>query len=114
MMNAKFHLSLDVENIGDSISFYSTLLGVLPSRQESAYAEFDHQLALSLALQEKTHCCLQGLKHVGLQVQTADEIHAIRERLKSAGYSIGANTACCSQNKFCLRDPSGYRWQVYL
>jgi predicted enzyme related to lactoylglutathione lyase len=112
-MNAKFHFSLDVENIRDSISFYSTLLGIPASKQESAYAQFDHQPALSLSLQEKTHCCLQGLKHIGLQVQTVNEVQAIRNRLESAGHPV-ADKACCSPDKFCLRDPTGYRWQVYI
>ncbi len=112
-MNAKFHLSLDVENIGDSISFYSTLLGVPPSKQELACAEFDHQPALTFQLQEKKHCCLQGLKHIGLQVQMVNEVQAIRNRLESAGHPV-ADKPCCSPEKFCLRDPTGYRWQVYI
>ncbi|HKW74484.1 MAG TPA: ArsI/CadI family heavy metal resistance metalloenzyme [Terriglobales bacterium] len=118
-MNARFHLSLDVENLETSVRFYSTLLASPPTKLKPGYAKFDlENPAVNLALQEKSHCCLQGLNHMGLRVQTRDEMLAIKKRLEAAGYETKAemNTTCCYalQDKFWVNDPSRYRWEVYI
>jgi catechol 2,3-dioxygenase-like lactoylglutathione lyase family enzyme len=118
-MNARFHLSLDVENLEESIRFYSTLLASPPTKLKPGYAKFDlENPAINLALQEKSHCCLQGLNHMGLRVQTSEEMLAVKRRLEAAGYLTRdeTNTTCCYalQDKFWVNDPSRYRWEVYI
>jgi catechol 2,3-dioxygenase-like lactoylglutathione lyase family enzyme len=117
-MNPKFHLSLDVESLDDSVGFYTTLFGVPPARIKPDYAEFEiKKPALNLILQPKGHCCLQGLNHMGLPMDTVQEMEAVRARLAAAGYPTqeDTNTICCYavQDKFWVRDPSRYRWEVY-
>jgi extradiol dioxygenase family protein len=118
-MNARFHLSLDVEDLDASVRFYSTLLDSPPTKLKPGYAKFDlENPAINLALQEKSHCCLQGLNHMGLRVQTTEEMLAAKERLEAAGYQTvdEMNTTCCYalQDKFWVSDPSRYRWEVYI
>lgn len=118
-MNARFHLSLDVQDLEASVRFYSTLLASSPTKLKPGYAKFDlENPAINLALQEKSHCCLQGLNHMGLRVQTAEEMLTIKSRLKTAGYQTEdeMNTTCCYalQDKFWVSDPSRYRWEVYI
>ena len=118
-MNAKFHLSLDVADLEASVRFYSTLLDSPPSKLKPGYAKFDlERPALNLTMQEKSHCCLQGLSHMGLRVDTVEEIQAIKRRLEGAGYRTAdeENTVCCYalQDKFWVNDPSDYRWEVYI
>ena len=118
-MNPKFHLSLDVASLEDSVRFYSALLNAPPTKHKPGYAKFDlASPPMNLAMQEKTHCCLQGLSHMGLRVQTAEEIQLIKKRLEDAGYKTldETNTTCCYalQDKFWVSDPSGYRWEVYI
>lgn len=118
-MNPKFHLSLDVADLEASVRFYSTLLASPPSKLKLGYAKFDlENPAINLALQEKTHCCLQGLNHMGLRAQTSEEMLAIKKRLEAAGYETTdeMNTTCCYalQDKFWVNDPSSYRWEVYI
>jgi extradiol dioxygenase family protein len=118
-MNARFHLSLDVEDLQASICFYSILLDSPPTKRKSGYAKFDlENPAINLALQEKSHCCLQGLNHMGLRVQTTEEMLVVKTRLKAAGYQTRdeSNTTCCYalQDKFWVNDPSRYRWEVYI
>lgn len=118
-MNPQFHLSLDVANLAESLRFYSTLLDSTPSKQKPGYAKFDMESpALTLALQEKTHCCLQGLNHMGLRVNSMEELLAFKHRLEQAGYKTQdeMNTTCCYalQDKFWVSDPSQYRWEVYI
>ena len=118
-MNPKFHLSLDVASLEDSVRFYSALLNAAPTKHKPGYAKFDlASPPINLAMQEKTHCCLQGLSHMGLRVQTTEEIQLIKKRLEDAGYKTldETNTTCCYalQDKFWVSDPSGYRWEVYI
>ena len=118
-MNPKFHLSLDVASLEDSVRFYSALLNAPPTKHKPGYAKFDlASPPINLAMQEKTHCCLQGLSHMGLRVQTAEEIQLIKKRLEDAGYKTldETNTICCYalQDKFWVSDPTGYRWEVYI
>jgi catechol 2,3-dioxygenase-like lactoylglutathione lyase family enzyme len=118
-MNAKFHLSLDVADLEASVRFYSTLLASPPSKLKPGYAKFDlENPAINLALQEKNHCCLQGLNHMGLRVRASDEILAVKKRLEAAGYKTEdeLNATCCYalQDKFWVHDPSSYRWEVYI
>lgn len=118
-MNPKFHLSLDVQNVDESVRFYSVLLGAAPTKHKPGYAKFDlDSPAINLAMQEKTHCCLQGLSHMGLRVNSGDEIQIIKKRMEQAGYLAKEemNTTCCYalQDKFWVSDPTGYRWEVYV
>lgn len=118
-MNARFHVSLDVEDLEASVRFYSTLLASPPTKLKPGYAKFDlENPAVNLALQERSHCCLQGLNHMGLRVQTTEEMLAVKNRLEAAGYQTRdeTNTTCCYalQDKFWVNDPSRYRWEVYI
>ncbi|MGH9579658.1 MAG: VOC family protein, partial [Terriglobales bacterium] len=73
---------------------------------------------VNLTLNEAQHCCLQGLSHLGIRVETLEQIAAARQRLEAAGYSIleEKQTTCCYalQDKIWAKDPSGYRWEVYV
>ena len=118
-MNAQFHLSLDVDNLEDSLRFYTTLLGVPPAKLKPDYAKFElQQPGLSLTMQPRSHCCLQGLNHMGLRMNTIEEVEAVKARLTDAGYATEdeLNVTCCYalQDKFWVRDPSRYRWEVYV
>jgi catechol 2,3-dioxygenase-like lactoylglutathione lyase family enzyme len=118
-MNPKFHLSLDVQDLEQSIRFYSVLLNAPVTKHKPGYAKFDLESpAINLAMQEKAHCCLQGLSHMGLRVETPEEMQTAKQRLEAAGYKTveEANTTCCYalQDKFWVADPTGYRWEVYM
>src|SRR6266576_4760108 len=83
----KLHLSLDVKNIEESIRFYSVLFDMKPTKLRPGYAKFDAEFpGVNLALQEKGHCCLQGLSHMGIRVPSLEQVAATRARLNDAGY----------------------------
>jgi catechol 2,3-dioxygenase-like lactoylglutathione lyase family enzyme len=118
-MNPKFHVSLDVESLDDSVRFYTTLFGVPPTKLKPDYARFDvENPPVNLTMQPKTHCCHQGLNHMGLLMNTLEEVEAIKVRLNAAGFATEdeLNTTCCYavQDKFWVRDPTKYRWEVYV
>ena len=118
-MNPKLHVSLDVKNVEESVRFYSALFDAPPTKLKPGYAKFDlDQPAINLTLQEATHCCLQGLSHMGLRVDSTDQVLAAKQRLNAAGIRTmdEMNTTCCHavQDKIWLTDPTGYRWEVYV
>jgi catechol 2,3-dioxygenase-like lactoylglutathione lyase family enzyme len=118
-MNPKLHVSLDVDNIEESVRFYSLLFNTQPTKLKPGYAKFDlENPAVNLTMQEAAHCCLQGLSHMGIRVDSTADVLAYRERLAKAGLKIDdeMETVCCHalQDKIWLRDPSGYRWEIYV
>jgi catechol 2,3-dioxygenase-like lactoylglutathione lyase family enzyme len=118
-MSPKLHLSLDVRNVEESVRFYSALFDAPPTKLKPGYAKFDlDQPAINLTMQQATHCCLQGLSHMGLRVDSTEEVLAVKQRLNAAGIPTldEMNTTCCYavQDKIWLTDPTGYRWEVYV
>jgi catechol 2,3-dioxygenase-like lactoylglutathione lyase family enzyme len=115
----KLHVSLDVKDIEESILFYSALFDMKPTKLRPGYAKFDADFpSVNLALQEKSHCCLQGLSHMGIRVPSLEQVAATKARLEAAGYKTEdeMGSTCCSalQDKVWVEDPSGYRWEVYV
>src|SRR3954463_9762869 len=115
----KLHVSLDVKNIEESIRFYSILFDMKPTKLRPGYAKFDADFpAVNLTLQEKDHCCLQGLSHMGIRVPALAEVATTKARLNAVGFDTEdeMGSTCCSalQDKVWAQDPSGYRWEVYV
>jgi len=118
-MNRTLHISLDVSDLEESVRFYSALFGAAPTKLEQHYAKFDLESpAINLTMQQKEHCCLQGLNRLGIQVESNAEIEAYKARLVNAGITIREETNAASydvlQDKICFKDPSGFRWEVYM
>ena len=118
-MNPRLHVSLDVNNLEESVRFYSVLFDGQPAKLKPGYAKFDlENPGLVLTLQESSPCCIQGLSHMGIRVESLEQVLAAKQRLESAGISIREemNTTCCyaEQDKIWAADPTGYRWEVYV
>jgi len=118
-MNPKLHVSPDVKNLEESVRFYAALFDAPPTKLKPGYAKFDlDQPAINLTMQQASHCCLQGLSHMGLRVESTEQVLAVKHRLNAAGIKTQdeMNTTCCYavQDKIWLTDPTGYRWEVYV
>jgi catechol 2,3-dioxygenase-like lactoylglutathione lyase family enzyme len=118
-MNPKLHISLDVHDLNESVRFYSTLFNSQPTKLKPGYAKFDlNEPAVNLTMQERSHCCLQGLSHLGIRVESTAEVQKERERLRAAGIPVReeTSTVCCHalQDKIWVADPTGYKWEIYV
>ena len=118
-MNPRLHVSLDVNNLEESVRFYSVLFDDKPTKLKPGYAKFDlENPGVVLTLQESSPCCIKGLSHMGIRVESLEQVLAAKQRLESAGISIREemNTTCCyaEQDKIWAADPTGYRWEVYV
>jgi hypothetical protein len=119
MTNPKFHLSLNVKNVEDSVRFYSILFNTQPTKLKAGYAKFDlEQPAVNLTLNESAPCCITGISHMGVRVDSTAQVLAAKQRLEVAGLGIfeETNTTCCYavQDKIWATDPTGYRWEIYV
>jgi catechol 2,3-dioxygenase-like lactoylglutathione lyase family enzyme len=79
------HLSLDVRSVPASVIFYQRVFGVAPQKQTQDYAKFDlTQPALNFSLVSSTGR-LSSVDHLGIEVESVEEIAAWKERLQTQG-----------------------------
>lgn len=112
------HLSLDVQNVPASVAFYQKVFGMPPQKQTNNYAKFDvSQPSLNLSLVSSTGR-ISSVDHLGIEVDSIEEIAAWKERLQTAGIldRVEENTACCfaRQDKLWFADPDGNAWEVFV
>ena len=59
-----------------------------------------------------------GLDHLGIQVETQDELHEVYDRLHKAGGNVieQGQTNCCyaKSEKSWIDDPTGISWETFL
>jgi catechol 2,3-dioxygenase-like lactoylglutathione lyase family enzyme len=114
------HISLNVSNLAESVSFYQGLFGE-PKKLKDDYAKFvgtepEIHLALqpSLAGRKATD---GSLSHLGIRVESSEQVRRWRSDLKARGVVSEEEKRedCCYavQDKFWLTDPDGNRWEVY-
>jgi len=116
----KAHVSINVRNVGRSLDFYRTMLGIEPSKVRTGYAKFDVQNPpLNLALNEVPDLASAGaLSHLGLQVASTGDVLALRTRWAEAGLVTRdeMKTDCCyaTQDKTWVHDPDGNEWEAFV
>ncbi len=114
----RFHLSLNVSDLGRSIEFYRILFGTEPAKRRADYAKFeldDPPLVLSL---EPTPRVIGGpLNHLGFRLPDSATLVAMQSRLEQAGIRSQREEGveCCyaRQTKFWVTDPDNTLWELY-
>jgi catechol 2,3-dioxygenase-like lactoylglutathione lyase family enzyme len=117
-MTGRLQLALNVNDLDQSIGFYSTLFGTGPAKVKPGYANFAiADPPLKLILMENPG---QGgsLNHLGVEVPGTDAVDAEQARLAVAGLASvdERDTTCCyaRQDKFWVQGaPDGERWEIY-
>jgi len=115
---SRIQLALNVDDLEESIAFYSTLFGTEPAKRKPGYANFAvAQPPLKLILIENQG---QGgsINHLGVEVADTDAVDSELSRLGAAGFAATEerDTTCCyaKQDKFWVQNaPNGERWEVY-
>lgn len=114
---ARVQLALNVSNLDEAIEFYSKLFGVEVNKRKPGYANFAiAEPPLKLVLIEG-----EGggtLNHLGVEVETANEVTQAEARLSAKGMKTTGvdDTTCCYADKTetWVTDPDGARWEVYV
>jgi catechol 2,3-dioxygenase-like lactoylglutathione lyase family enzyme len=113
----RLHVHVAVEDIAQSVRFYSTLFAVAPSVVKPDYAKWmleDPRVNFAIS----TRSGKTGIDHLGIQVETPDELHEVYGRLQQAERPVleeGATTCCYAQSeKSWITDPQGLSWETFL
>lgn len=116
----RFHTNLPVDDLDATVAFYRVLFDSEPVKLKADYAKFDpDDLALNISFRPDPQGAgaLRGL-HLGLQVEDPEQLDRLHARLAAAGLiSVERDTGICCyarQDKFWVRDPSGYEWELYV
>lgn len=112
----RFHIHVGVDNLAESVQFYSTLFGAKPSKLKEDYAKWmleDPKINFAISTRTNT----KGVDHLGIQVDESMELSELTERLKKADlkiYGEGEVTCCYAESsKAWVQDPSGIAWEAY-
>jgi catechol 2,3-dioxygenase-like lactoylglutathione lyase family enzyme len=111
----RFHVHVAVDDIPKSTTFYTKLFGK-PARVEADYVKWmleDPRLNFAISSRGQT----SGVNHLGLQMDSEEELKELLAQLESANLIGDSETAshCCysSSDKYWVTDPQGIAWETY-
>lgn len=112
----RFHVHVAVADLEQSIKFYSTFFNCQPSVRKEDYAKWMlDDPRINFAISKRGH--EPGLDHLGIQVETSDELQEISQRLKRAQQPVlqQEQAVCCyaKSDKTWVHDPQGIAWESF-
>jgi catechol 2,3-dioxygenase-like lactoylglutathione lyase family enzyme len=114
----KLHVHVGVEDLDRSIRFYSTLFGTEPAVVKADYAKWmleDPRVNFAVSAGQHPQ---KGVQHLGVQVESAEELSEVYGRLKAADRPVleEGRTTCCyaKSEKSWIADPDGIVWEAFL
>src|SRR5690349_1103449 len=114
---SRVQLALNVSNLDDAVAFYSKLFATEPAKLRPGYANFAiAEPPLKLVLIEG-HGEPGTLNHLGVEVESTDEVADAHARLTSEGLATATEdqVSCCFavQDKVWVDAPDGEPWEIY-
>lgn len=112
----RLHLHVSVPELEPAIAFYKSLFNAEPSVVKDDYAKWmleDPRVNLAISSRVRD----TGIDHVGIQVDSPDELSELAARLKAAGettFDQEATTCCYAKSdKSWVTDTAGVRWETF-
>jgi hypothetical protein len=112
----RMHVHVAVENLPQSIGFYSALFDAQPAVVKPDYAKWmldDPRVNFAISTRGRE----PGLDHLGIQVENKTELHEVYARLRKAGSNVieQGQTSCCyaKSEKSWIDDPAGISWETF-
>ena len=112
----RFHVHVSVSNLADSIGFYSRMFASDPAVVKADYAKWmldDPRVNFAISQRGAT----LGLNHLGVQVESANELGEMHTRLQGLQGTVTEETdaACCyaKSDKYWATDPQGIAWETF-
>ena len=113
----RLHVNVAVSDLDQSVRFYSTLFATEPTMLKPDYAKWmleDPRVNFAIS----TRGDAKGLDHLGIQVESGDELREIADRLAAAGRNVfdQGETHCCyaRSDKAWVADPQGLQWETFV
>jgi glyoxalase/bleomycin resistance protein/dioxygenase superfamily protein len=112
----RFHVHISVENLSDSIHFYSALFNQTPTVEKPDYAKWMMENPrINFAISKRN--ARPGIDHLGIQVETDDELQEVNLRLAEAQLPVSkqTDTTCCytKSDKYWTLDPQNVAWEAF-
>jgi catechol-2,3-dioxygenase len=113
----RMHVHVAVNDLQQSIGFYSALFAAQPAVVKTDYAKWmleDPRVNFAISARGRQ----AGLDHLGIQVEDRDELQGVYARLHEAGGNVieQGQTNCCyaKSEKSWIDDPAGIAWETFL
>jgi hypothetical protein len=112
----RLHVHVSVDNLTDSIKFYSGMFASEPTVVKPEYAKWIlDDPRVNFAISQRGLAA--GVNHLGIQVESSDELKEMEGRLKTLQKPLVTqeNASCCyaKSDKYWVEDPSGIAWETY-
>ena len=112
----RFHVHVSVKDLPESVRFYSKLFGATPAVEKPDYAKWmldDPRINFAISQRGRA----TGVNHLGFQVDSDDELKALRRQVADADISAldQQDAACCyaKSDKYWIEDPQGVAWETF-
>ena len=112
----RFHVHVHVEDLAQSVAFYSKMFATQPTRHEADYAKWmldDPRINFAIS----TRGGKPGVDHLGIQTDSAEELVELKTRAQAADMALfdEGTTSCCYANseKHWITDPQGVPWEQF-
>jgi catechol 2,3-dioxygenase-like lactoylglutathione lyase family enzyme len=115
---SRLQLALNVHDIDEAVTFYSSLFDTAPAKRRPGYANFAvANPPLKLVLFENPEQT-GTLNHLGIERESVEQVEAEADRLEAAGLALDVedDVVCCyaRQDKHWVTGPDGQKWENYV
>jgi hypothetical protein len=116
MTMKRFHVHVAVEDLAQSMRFYSSLFAAAPTVVKDDYAKWmldDPRINFAISQRGQR----PGVNHLGLQAESDEELQEIHSRLQQAEGEIlseqGVHCCYARSDKHWIADPQGIAWENF-
>jgi len=114
----RLHVHVHVDDLGQSIRFYSTLFAAEPSVVKDDYAKWmldDPRVNFAISKRAGSSA---GISHLGIQTEDETELAEVYDRLARAERPTveekGATCCYANSDKQWIADPQGVPWETFF
>lgn len=112
----RLHVHITVNDLDANIRFYSSIFGAQPDVKKDDYAKWQlEDPRVNFAVSARG--AKAGVEHLGIQVESADELAEVQSRLAQADAPVTEQIggACCyaRSDKYWITDPQGVAWEAF-
>ena len=114
----RLHVHVHVDDLGQSIRFYSTLFAAEPSVVKDDYAKWmieDPRVNFAVSKHAGSSA---GISHLGIQTEDETELAEVYDRLARAERPTveekGATCCYATSDKQWIADPQGVPWETFF
>ncbi|MEO0466668.1 MAG: ArsI/CadI family heavy metal resistance metalloenzyme [Pseudomonadota bacterium] len=113
----RLHIHISAEDMTATRAFYTALFGAEPTVEKPDYLKWmveDPRINLAVSQRDGAG---RGVDHVGLQVDSDEELEALNDAFNAAEQVSAPETEaqCCyaNSNKHWAKDPQGVIWEMF-